>query len=208
MSLVTCMCVFKFPSKAGQRGTMHVSLWDLPFSVCHEACSGLVSLPGAPHFPRPFLLASCSAERSNSVCSFSAAQFRRPTEKTREFTARESPSAIPVCRDSWALVWRTGRETRMLFASWLREFFSPAMTVSGLMILNHVPWPCYSPVPLYFSQILLQTIINLIWPKLFLLLIVFRCPAYGVAKIKYKCVKNKDCSQAISIEALLIKDGF
>lgn len=44
--------------------------------------------------------------------------------------------------------------------------------------------------------------------QFFLLLIVFGCPAYGVAKIKYECVKNKNCSQAIGINALLISDEF
>ena len=48
---------------------------------------------------------------------------------------------------------------------------------SCLMILNHFLWFYYNPEPLYFFQILFQTIRQ--WPKVSLLLIFFRCPAYS-----------------------------
>ena len=48
---------------------------------------------------------------------------------------------------------------------------------SCLMILNHFLWFYYNPEPLYFFQILFQTIRH--WPKVSLLLIFFRCPAYS-----------------------------
>ena len=48
---------------------------------------------------------------------------------------------------------------------------------SCLMILNHFLWFYCNPEPLYFSQILFQTIRH--WSKVSLLLIFFRYPTYS-----------------------------
>ena len=71
------------------------------------------------------------------------------------------------------------QETLMLFCVIIKKVPQSCKISrdSCLMILNHFLWFYCNPEPLYFSQILFQTIRH--WSKVSLLLIFFRYPTYS-----------------------------
>lgn len=124
--------------------------------------------------------------------SFHATHFWKSAETTTDFIARNLQAPF-LYAESWTVNMRDETRKINVILHLIKKILQSCKVslVSCLMILNQFLWLYYSPAPLYFSQILLQAIRHWFWPKFFLLLIVFRCPVYSVAKIKYECVRNK-----------------
>ena len=131
-------------------------------------------------YPFSFLLCShfraryCQPRRV-SVPHISESQLRENSKST----ARNTQVSLLYIQSCDGPKWRMEQETLMLFCIIIKKVPQSCRVSrdSCLVILNHFLWFYCNPEPLYFSQILFQTIRH--WPKVSFLLIFFRCLAYS-----------------------------